>query len=403
MLKVLFVSRIPYPLDGGANIRTFNLIKNASDLCELTLLTPIFSKEEEKLISVLRPFFSNIVPVSVTIRRPVCKYWNAVRNMLFSSAPYITSAYVNLQFAERLMRTVKEVKFDVVHCDSIALSEAVIGIKCSRRVPIVLNEHNVESIILKRYVGNERNPIKRAYYRSQYKRLRRHEARICRAYDRVIAVSDVDRKIMEIEFNVGNVRVVENGVDTEYFKRAGSGYRDPYNLVFCGAMDWRPNVDAVDYFLSHCYGEIKRRIPQATLTIVGRNPPGRLRKLAAGINGVSITGTVDDVRPYVSKCSVFVVPLRIGGGSRLKILEAMSMEKAVVSTAVGAEGLEVIDDVHIVLADGARELAEKCVKVLLDEQKQFELGRNGRRLVLASYDWKRISAKMVEAWESIVG
>ena len=132
MLKVLFVSRIPYPLDGGANIRTFNLIKNASDLCELTLLTPIFSKEEEKLISVLRPFFSNIVPVSVTIRRPVCKYWNAVRNMLFSSAPYITSAYVNLQFAERLMRTVKEVKFDVVHCDSIALSEAVIGIKCSR-------------------------------------------------------------------------------------------------------------------------------------------------------------------------------------------------------------------------------------------------------------------------------
>ena len=261
----------------------------------------------------------------------------------------------------------------------------------------------MESIILKRYVGNERNPIKRAYYRSQYKRLRRHEARICRAYDRVIAVSDVDRKIMEIEFNVGNVRVVENGVDTEYFKRAGSGYRDPYNLVFCGAMDWRPNVDAVDYFLSHCYGEIKRRIPQATLTIVGRNPPGRLRKLAAGINGVSITGTVDDVRPYVSKCSVFVVPLRIGGGSRLKILEAMSMEKAVVSTAVGAEGLEVIDDVHIVLADGARELAEKCVKVLLDEQKQFELGRNGRRLVLASYDWKRISAKMVEAWESIVG
>jgi glycosyltransferase involved in cell wall biosynthesis len=318
---------------------------------------------------------------------------------MFSKKPYITSVYVNRNFTRRIERVIEKGNFDVVHCDSISLGKFIFSLRNRWGVRFFLNQHNVESVIWKRYAIHERNPAKRWYYQSQYERLRKDEAKVCKAFDGIIAVSQIDKGTLEKDFNISKVKVVENGVDTEYFKPQIWETEGGNNLLFCGSMDWQPNIDAASHFFNHCYGRIKKKLPNATFTIVGRNPSSLVRKLG-NEEGVSVTGTVDDVRPYLSRCSLVVVPLRIGGGSRLKILEAMSMGKAVLSTSIGAEGLEVQDGNQIMLADDPVDFSEKCIDLLVDIEKRSALGKNGRNLVVKSYGWNSLAGKLVDVWAS---
>jgi glycosyltransferase involved in cell wall biosynthesis len=223
----------------------------------------------------------------------------------------------------------------------------------------------------------------------EWRKMRRAEAAACARARLTIAVSEPDRHMLAALAPRARVVAVPTGVDTAYFSRNGS--RDhTAHLVFTGSMDWFPNEDGILHFMEAILPAIRREVPEVSLTVVGRQPSPRLRA-RAGRAGVRVTGTVDDVRPYVAEASVYVVPLRVGGGTRLKIFEALAMGKAVVSTRVGAEGLPLEPGTHFIQADAPADFADAVVGLLRSPARRQQLADAGRTLVQARYSWAQVA------------
>jgi glycosyltransferase involved in cell wall biosynthesis len=267
-------------------------------------------------------------------------------------------------------------------------------------VPVALFEHNVEHLIWKRLSGLEARAWRRPLFEIEWRKLRRREARACARTNLTIAVSESDRRrLAELAANA-RVAAVPTGVDTTYFAPDGSSPL-PARLVFSGSMDWHPNEDAVLYFIDAILPRIRGDVPDASLAVVGRHPSAKLR--AAGERaGVLITGTVDDVRPYLREAAVCVVPLRAGGGTRLKIFEALALAKPVVSTSIGAEGLSLVPGQQVVIADDPAEFARAVVSLLRDPKRQQAIGLAGRRLVEHRYSWATVASEFEALCEEVV-
>jgi glycosyltransferase involved in cell wall biosynthesis len=232
----------------------------------------------------------------------------------------------------------------------------------------------------------------------QYARMLRFERRALGRFDGVLVVSHADRQTFARLYPDAirqDVHVVSTGVDTGFFSPAPSA-ADGRRLVFTGSMDWLPNEDAVAYFCREILPRIRADEPSATLTIVGRAPTPAVKRLAAD-HGVTVTGRVDDVRPYMRDAAVYVVPLRIGGGTRLKIFEAMAMGKAVVSTTVGAEGLPVENGEHLLIADEPHLFARAVVRLFRDVERRRAIEAAARKLVVERYDWSAIAGELEQA------
>jgi len=263
--------------------------------------------------------------------------------------------------------------------------------------PAVIFTHNVESEIWRRH-AETRTGIARLLYRLQYRRMLRYERRALGRFDGVLAVSDADRRTFA-QLYPGAVRgavdVVPTGVDTEYFAPSSS---DPASrrLVFTGSMDWLPNEDAMRFFHREVLPLVRVEEPETTLTIVGRAPTSTVKALA-NEPGIEVTGRVEDVRPYMRDAAAYIVPLRIGGGTRLKIFEAMAMGKAVVSTTVGAEGLPVVPGTHLMVADEPRTFARAIVRLMRDTARRRELEVAARAFVAEHYDWSSAGRVLEEA------
>jgi len=257
------------------------------------------------------------------------------------------------------------------------------------RVPLEFFADNVEHMIWKRLCEGERRSWRRRLLGIEWRKMRRYEAYACQRADLTVAVSSLDRESLAANAPGADVRTVPTGVDLSYFT-AGAEREEPANLVFTGSMDWQPNEDAMLHFMDSILPLIRRKVPDSRLTVVGRNPSRRLQRAAREM-GVEVTGRVEDVRPYVASASVFVVPLRIGGGTRLKIFEALSMQKAVVSTSVGAEGLPLHDGEHFLRADAPAAFAEAVVALIKDPSRRRALGAAGRKLVEERYSWPQVA------------
>jgi glycosyltransferase involved in cell wall biosynthesis len=267
-------------------------------------------------------------------------------------------------------------------------------------VPVVLFEHNVEYMIWQRLCALEQRPWRRALFEIEWRKLRAREADACRNADLTIAVSEDDRRRLEALAPGMRAASIRTGVDTNYFTPGGRPELTN-RLVFSGSMDWHPNEDAVLYFADAILPRIRAEVPGVTLTVVGRNPTARLRE-AAERAGIDVTGTVDDVRPSIGEAAVYVVPLRAGGGTRLKIFEALAMAKPVVSTTVGAEGLALEDGRHFIAADKPDTFADSVVGLLRNPERRRALGQAGRDLVKAYYSWPTIAREFEERCEEVV-
>ena len=265
--------------------------------------------------------------------------------------------------------------------------------------PTILFEHNVEYMIWKRLHAVEALAVRRALLAAEWRRMRRYEARACRLARLTIAVSEADRALLAANAPGADIRAIPTGVDAAYFHPNGSAEK-PAQLVFTGSMDWYPNEDAIIHFMDAILPQLRRRVPGLTVAVVGRNPSERL-KTAGAAKGVQVTGTVDDVRPYVAEAAVYVVPLRVGGGTRLKIFEALAMGKAVVSTSVGAEGLPLTPGEHFVQADSPDDFARAVLSLLEDAPRRRALGEAGRRLVEARYSWEQIGRQFERLCEEV--
>ncbi len=256
-------------------------------------------------------------------------------------------------------------------------------------VPLVLFEHNIEYVIWQRLAALESRPLHRALLEIEWRKMRRAERRACTAADLTIAVSEEDRQRLQALAPDGRCVAIPTGVDTTYFT-PGAGPEIPRRLVFTGSMDWYPNEDAIVHFSAAILPLVRAQVPDVSVTVVGRNPTPRLRAIAEAA-GITVTGTVDDVRPYIDEAAVYIVPLRAGGGTRLKIFEALAMAKAVVSTTVGAEGLALTPGRDVLIADEPASFASAVTALLHHPVRRQAIGTAGRRLVDTKYSWEQVA------------
>lgn len=306
---------------------------------------------------------------------------------LFNASPMAVFRYSSKKFRKKIDALIAVEQYDSIVCDFLFSVPNLSDLS-----QCVLFQHNVETTIWQRHVDQCHSLLKRLFFRIQARKMEAYERKMCRSAKHVIAVSDVDAERMKRMFEIESVTSVPTGVDVEYFAPSGDAPLVS-DIVFCGSMDWLPNVDAVEFFLSEVLPLIRNQLPQTTFTIAGRSPDARVLKAAQGIAGVSITGKVEDMRPYLWGAKISVVPIRIGGGTRLKIYECMAAGLPVVSTTIGAEGLSCRDGVDIVLADDPASLAAACVRLLSDDAARRTIARNALLRAQSDFSWKAVGYK----------
>jgi glycosyltransferase involved in cell wall biosynthesis len=278
-------------------------------------------------------------------------------------------------------------EFDAVVCDFLTSAANIPNLRTA-----VLFQHNVESAIWKRQAEHGRTSLHRRYFRRQYERMLQYERQACQSMKRIVAVSEGDAHNLRGLYGIRDVDSVPTGVDLDYFAPPLTA-RPENDLVFVGSMDWRPNIDGVRWFADKILPLIRQRRPDCSITIVGRDPPHDILRLAQDNPRVRITGTVPDVRPYLWESAVAIVPLRMGGGTRLKIYEAMAARIPVISTAVGAEGLDVRDGQNIAIANSPDDFADRCIALLEDSEARRKQAQAAWEMVSACYSWETVARK----------
>jgi glycosyltransferase involved in cell wall biosynthesis len=295
--------------------------------------------------------------------------------------------------AVRLQRKLDSVKFDTVHFDTIGLAQyrsLVSG------AGTVLNHHNVESSMMEHRAANETRRIPQLYWRWEAQKLLRAERNYCPRFSVNLAVSPEDGEALASLAPGIKTKVVANGVDTEYFTpRPDPGGN---TILFCGGLDWYPNGEAMAYFFDQTWPLLVSRVPDVRALIVGRNPPKWLTQLAVSDQRVEVTGFVDDVRPYFEKATVYICPIRVGGGTRLKILDALAMGMPMVSTTFACSGISVQHEKNVLLADTPEAFAEHVQRLLANPAQRADLASQARDLACKNYSWSVIGKSLVEAY-----
>ena len=390
-MKILWVkSGGLVPLDTGGKIRSFHLLKELARQHQVDLFT-FYQEHVGDAHPDLQRYFHRVVclPLPIAPPKSLTDYARYARN-LFSLRPYSMTKYCRPEVAEKLRQHLQQQNYDVIVCDFF-LTGAVIPWDLPS--PKVLFTHNVEAQIWQRHYQVSRNPVWKAVSWREYKTIARLERRYLQQADFVLTVSENDKDFFARFIARDKMAIVQTGVDVDYFQPT-PGFEQPNALVFTGSMDWMPNEDAIVYFVERILPLIRRRNPEITFWVVGRRPTVRLQALAAREKAVRVTGTVEDIRPYVRQAAVYIVPLRIGGGTRIKIFEAMAEGKAVVSTSLGAEGLPVRHGENIMLADQPEQFAEQVLALLKDETLRNRLGRAARQLVEQNYSWASVAQQL---------
>jgi len=396
-MRILWLkSDLLLPLDKGGKLRTWHLMRHLARRHEITYLAfrepeqPAANVEGMKEVASRVETITRSEPTKGTLRF----YADAALHLL-DPLPYAVGKYRSAEYRRRLARLLEEERFDLIVCDFLF---PAVNLPKRLPCPAVMFTHNVESEIWRRHAETKSDAIGRLLYGAQYRRMLRYERRTLARFDGILAVSDADRDTFARLYPgaiAQPAHVVPTGVDTEYFAPS-AGSLQPARLIFTGSMDWLPNEDAMIYFCRDVLPAIRAEVPDVALTIVGRTPTPAVKKLAEE-RGVTVTGRVDDVRPFMRDASVYIVPLRIGGGTRLKIFEAMAMGKAVVSTTIGAEGLPVTDGEHVLLADDPATFARAVVHLIRDTGHRTRIEAAARALVLARYDWSAVAGELEDA------
>jgi sugar transferase (PEP-CTERM/EpsH1 system associated) len=400
-MRILWLkSDLLLPLDKGGRLRTWHLMRHLAKRHDITYMS-FAENGQERESEGMREVAAEVVtvPRSDPAKRSLLFYMDAAR-YLADPLPYAIAKYRSPAYRSKLAALLRERQFELIVCDFLV---PAVNLPKSLPCPAAIFTHNVEAEIWRRHAETKASVPARWLYRLQHKRMLRFEDDTLQRFDSVLAVSDADRDTIARLYPEAARKpawVVRTGVDTEYFVPSEASPTDPH-LVFTGSMDWLPNEDAMKYFCADVLPLIREQEPRVTLSIVGRAPTPAVRALAQA--GVTVTGTVDDVRPYMEKAAAYIVPLRIGGGTRLKIFEAMAMGKAVVSTTIGAEGLPVVAGEHALIADEPRSFADAVLTVLRDTARRRALETAARTLVVEHYDWSAVAGELDNALRITAG
>lgn len=392
-MKILFLQkRILFPPDTGWRIRTLNVVRHLARWHDITYLCNVLPTDEDSALAAMRDLGVTLetVPWRERRRGSVGFYGELLRN-LASRHPYTVWKDYDPRLRARAAALLGGGGFDLLVCDFIQMALNALGLDAPASL---LFQHNVEAEIFARHARGGGSWLRRRYMGLQWHKMRRFEAEAGARFDGAVAVSERDGEVFEREYGWPLVRVIDTAVDLERFSPAGTP-ADTERVVFVGSLDWLPNQDGMRHFVERIWPAIRRARPQATFQIVGRNPGAGMLRLAQ-VDGVEVAGSVPDVRPYYAGASVVVIPLLVGGGTRLKAYEAMAMGKAVVSTSLGIEGLPVEPGVHYALADDPAAFAAEVVRLLEDRNAAALLGAQARSLVAERFSAETV-ARQFEA------
>lgn len=394
-MKILVLSpHIPAPM-AGASTRDYYLLKALSSRHEVTLLT-LNESVVEGVTRNLGDLHQFVKSLQIVERRHATSKRGAQLLAALRGRSYLLSRSVLPEMQEAIDQACCREKFDVVFCESIMLT----GYRLPPGAQVVVDEHNLEYELCWRTYGLARPGPRKLYSWLEARRLQPEELKRCNEAQLVLVTSE--RELLELKrlAPAGVVALVPNGVDTSFFQPPDRAEEIEQRLVYSGAMDYYPNTDAVLQFAADCWPRVKEQLPGATWTIVGKNPPSQVQQLAE-LPGITVTGSVVDVRPYLAQAMVAIAPLRIGSGTRLKILEAFAMQKAVVSTSIGCEGLNITDGHQLLVSDTPETFASAIVKLMQDAPARMALGAAGRKLVEDEYSWEESGRRLVRAMETL--
>jgi glycosyltransferase involved in cell wall biosynthesis len=388
-LRILWLKTGPlHPLDTGGKLRTYNMLQelNRRHPVHYVSLCPPETDAATRAAAGEYSQAQTWIPWRERRKGSVGFYAELAAN-LGSGLPYVIAKYRSRAMTAAVRRLAAS--HDLVVCDFLTPAVNLRG--AGVELPSLLFQHNVEALIWQRLRDNARGWLKRRYITAQWRRLARFEREAAADFDGVVAVSEEDAALMRRDYALGNVLgAVPTGVDTESYQPP-TGPRPPQTLVFLGSMDWLPNIEGIRWFAETGWPLLRQKHPAATLTIVGRRPTAAVRELAARDPSIRVTGTVDDVRPHLAQAAVMIVPLRVGGGTRIKIFEGMATGIPVVSTRIGAEGLAVADGEHLLLADTPAELAAAVGGLWARPGGAQRMGAAGRELVRSRFSWPKVT------------
>jgi sugar transferase (PEP-CTERM/EpsH1 system associated) len=400
-VKILWLkTELLHPVDKGGKIRTYQMLKELKKNHHITYLTLDDGTAEANALEKSSEYAHETVTIPHrTAAKFSPKFYFELANNLVSKLPYALQKYVSAEMRETTEKLAARENFDVVVCDFLT---PAVNLPANLNAATLLFQHNVESMIWRRHFEVAESAPKKVFMKMQWQRMFEYEKESCRRFDWVAAVSKEDADTMRREYNIENVSDIPTGVDTEFFAPGGDVEKDQFNMVFTGSMDWLPNEDAIQWFTQEILPLVRRQIPQVSLTVVGRNPFSSLVELSKKDQSIIVTGRVPDVRPFMEKASVYVVPIRIGGGTRLKIYEAMAMELPMVSTTIGAEGLPILDGEEILLRDTPQEFAEAVVKLMQDKNLAKKIGERAAQTVRQKFGWRKVTDDFAELCEKAV-
>jgi glycosyltransferase involved in cell wall biosynthesis len=385
-VKILWISpTFLHPTNKGGRIRSLEMLRRLHRRHEIHFAALVESDQPEGP-SHSSEYCSRSYPVEHQIpNKRSLAFMAQLMLGLFSPMPVPIGRYCSPAMRRLLTDLLRQQRFDCVVCDFLS---GAANIDTMERC--VLFEHNVECIIWQRRAEQAPDPARRFYLRLHAQRMMEYERRVCRSAAHIVAVSPIDAQRIRNLLGAPQVSDIPTGVDVDFFCGPSSRHATT-DLVFVGAMDWTPNVEAMEYFIRDVLPLIRRHKPDCAVAIVGRSPGKRILELAERDSKIRVTGTVPDVRPYLWGSRVAIVPLRAGGGTRIKIFEAMAAGVPVVSTSVGAEGLSVSDGENILIADTAEGFAERCLELLNDSSLAARLASAAREMVATCFSWDQVT------------
>lgn len=415
MSRILFLSQVlPYPPDAGPKVRSYYVLRYLAQRHQVTLLAFTRPDDTAEAVAHLREFCEEVI--TVPIHRSRVKDILTLMVSILAGDSFTIRRDTVPAMVQKMDELIRSGKFDAIHADQLWMAQYALrarryaGQNGKDRPLLVLDEHNACFQIIQRLASGERNPIMRLVLEREWRALRRYEARVCTQFDRLITVTAEDREILQglVEQQQSSGQALQMPiltipicVDTQAIQpvAGGAGLKDVLHL---GTMFWLPNVEGVMWFAQQAWPQVHASLPEASFTIAGKNPPAEVKALEGkkgdgSDSGIHVLGYVADPAPLLSGAGAFIVPLLSGGGMRVKIVDAWRWGLPVISTRIGAEGIEYQEGENVLIADQPAEFAAAVVKVLCEPDLAQRLRQNGRRWVETHYEWRTV----YHEWDSV--
>lgn len=395
-MHILFLSQVlPYPLDAGPKMRSYYVLRHLTQRHEVTLLTFVRDTDRPEDIAHLAEFCHAVHTVPMRRSR-----WGDVRFLaqsLFTSQPFLIIRDEVAAMTDKLRQLLEAEPFDAVHADQLWMAQYALAAKSvSARSKLLLDQHNAVYLIPQRLAESTANPLKQQFLSRESRLLAAFETEVWRRFDHVVWVTAEDQRAVAALPTAQTdglapstvIPICADPTQVEPVARDASKQR----ITFLGGLHWPPNAEGIVWFAKHAFPQVRAAVPEAVLTVIGKSPPAGLEG-----QGVEVTGYVTDLRSYLSETAVFIVPLHAGGGMRVKILDAWSWGLPIVSTTIGAEGIDIQPGRDILIADTAQDFAQAVIQVLTEPVLARQLAQGGRQAVRGRYDWRKIYA----AWDDV--